>query len=45
MSATIVVYGVHDFDAENPDELSFKAGEKVVVLEKDEQYQDGWWQV
>lgn len=40
-----VVYAVHDFDAENPDELSFKAGERILVTEKDDQYQDGWWQV
>ena len=40
-----VVYGVHAFEAENPDELSFGAGERIVVLEKDDQYQDGWWQV
>ena len=41
----VVVYAVHDFDAENPDELSFKAGERILVTEKDDQYQDGWWQV
>ena len=40
-----VVYAVHDFEAENPDELSFSAGERILVTEKDDQYQDGWWQV
>lgn len=44
-AAVEVVYGLHDFVAENPDEISFRAGEKVVVLEKDDLYQDGWWQV
>lgn len=40
-----VVYGVHEFSAENGDEISFAAGEEVIVLEKDDQYGDGWWQV
>ncbi|MBW0520971.1 hypothetical protein O181_060686 [Austropuccinia psidii MF-1] len=39
-----VVYAVHDFQAENPDELSFSAGEAIQVTEKDDQYGDGWWQ-
>lgn len=40
-----VVYGLHAFLAENEDEISFAPGEEVVVLEKDDQYGDGWWQV
>lgn len=40
-----VVYALHDFDAENPDELSFGAGEVIVVLERDGQYGDGWFSV
>lgn len=40
-----VVYALHDFLAENPDEISFKAGERIIILERDEQYQDGWYQV
>ncbi|KAI8443344.1 hypothetical protein BY996DRAFT_8270594 [Phakopsora pachyrhizi] len=39
-----VVYAIHDFQAENPDELSFIAGESIHVTEKDDQYGDGWWQ-
>lgn len=39
------VFALHDFEAENPDEVSFKAGEPVVVVEKDDAYGDGWWQV
>ncbi|KAK9897457.1 hypothetical protein P389DRAFT_57275 [Cystobasidium minutum MCA 4210] len=39
-----VVYGAHEFEAENQDEISFKAGERIIVLEKDDQYHDGWWQ-
>ncbi|MCO5589695.1 hypothetical protein L7F22_043663 [Adiantum nelumboides] len=38
------VYALHDFDAENPDEVSFKAGETIIVVEKDDAYGDGWWQ-
>lgn len=40
-----VVYGLHAFFAENEDEISFAPGEEVVILEKDDQYGDGWWQV
>lgn len=40
-----VVYGAHEFEAENQDEISFKPGERIIVLEKDDQYHDGWWQV
>ncbi|KAI0787073.1 hypothetical protein BC629DRAFT_1593605 [Irpex lacteus] len=38
------VYALHDFTPENPDEVPFKAGEKIEVVEKDDVYQDGWWQ-
>lgn len=39
------VWALHDFEAENPDEVSFKAGECILVVEKDDAYGDGWWQV
>ncbi|KAJ1978303.1 hypothetical protein H4R34_003255 [Dimargaris verticillata] len=35
---------LHEFRAEHEDEISFGAGERVVVLERDEVYNDGWWQ-
>lgn len=38
------VWALHDFEAENPDEVSFKAGECILVVEKDDDYGDGWWQ-
>ncbi|EST05343.1 Pleckstrin [Kalmanozyma brasiliensis GHG001] len=38
------VWALHDFEAENPDEVSFKAGECIIVVEKDDEYGDGWWQ-
>ncbi|CAO1614919.1 unnamed protein product [Jaminaea pallidilutea] len=38
------VYGLHEFVAENPDEVSFKVGETVRVVEQDDAYGDGWWQ-
>ena len=38
------VYALHDFIPENPDEVPFKAGERIEVIEKDDLYQDGWWQ-
>lgn len=40
-----VVWALHTFEAENEDELTFEAGEKIVVLERDDQYGDGWFQV
>jgi hypothetical protein len=39
------VYALHDFFPENDDELTFKAGERVEVVEKDDAYGDGWWKV
>jgi hypothetical protein len=44
-SGNNIVYAIHDFDAENEDELNFQTCEPIVILEKDEKYQDGWWQV
>ncbi|CAG8454815.1 12551_t:CDS:10 [Ambispora gerdemannii] len=38
------VYALHTFQAENPDEVPFEAGEPIVVLEKDDMFGDGWWQ-
>ncbi|KAI0690842.1 hypothetical protein BC835DRAFT_1362697 [Cytidiella melzeri] len=38
------VYALHDFTPENPDEVRFKSGDKIEVIEKDDVYQDGWWQ-
>ncbi|KAI8094935.1 uncharacterized protein B0P05DRAFT_576982 [Gilbertella persicaria] len=39
-----VLYTIHKFVAENVDEISINVGEKVVILEKDEGYNDGWFQ-
>lgn len=38
------VYARHDFVPEHDDEISFRAGERIEVVEKDEHYEDGWWQ-
>lgn len=40
-----VVYAIHNFEAENPDEIAFRIGDPITVLEKDEKFLDGWWQV
>lgn len=37
------VFALHTFTAENDDELSFSHGEFLTVLERDEQFGDGWW--
>ncbi|KZT37537.1 hypothetical protein SISSUDRAFT_1034075 [Sistotremastrum suecicum HHB10207 ss-3] len=38
------VYALHDFIPEHEDEISFRAGERIEVVEKDDLYGDGWWQ-
>lgn len=45
MHSLDIVYAIHNFDAENEDEMTFRYGEPIVILEKDDQYLDGWWQV
>ncbi|KAI8375609.1 hypothetical protein EDC96DRAFT_605102 [Choanephora cucurbitarum] len=37
------VYAVHDFRAENEDEIGFSEGETILVLQRDDGYHDGWW--
>lgn len=39
------VYALHDFLPEHEDEVTFHAGERIEVVEKDDMYGDGWWQV
>ncbi|TFK69427.1 hypothetical protein BDN72DRAFT_614262 [Pluteus cervinus] len=38
------VYALHDFSPEHEDEVTFRAGERIEIVEKDDLYQDGWWQ-
>ncbi|KAG9327600.1 hypothetical protein KVV02_003845 [Mortierella alpina] len=38
------VWAIHNFEAEAEDEISFNIGEPIIVLQKDELYQDGWWE-
>ncbi|KAF9922302.1 polar growth protein [Linnemannia zychae] len=38
------VWAIHNFEAEADDEISFHIGEPIVVLQKDDFYQDGWWE-
>ena len=45
MHSPDIVYAIHNFEAENEDEMTFRYGEPIVILEKDDQYLDGWWQV
>ena len=39
------VYAVHLFEPENEDELGLRVGECIEVIEKDDEFGDGWWQV
>lgn len=43
MTALETVYAVHNFEAENDDELTFQIGEPVIVIQKDDGFNDGWW--
>lgn len=45
MTALETVYAVHNFEAENDDELTFQIGEPVIVIQKDDGFNDGWWKV
>ncbi|KAM6501320.1 hypothetical protein JOM56_004334 [Amanita muscaria] len=38
------VYALHDFLPENEDEISFHAGDRIEVIERDDEFGDGWWQ-
>ncbi|GAN02105.1 conserved hypothetical protein [Mucor ambiguus] len=44
MPSPNIVYAIHNFEAKNEDEMAFRYGEPIVILEKDDQYLDGWWQ-
>ena len=39
------VYALHDFTPQVSDEIEFKVGDRIEVIEKDDLYGDGWWQV
>lgn len=38
-----VVYAVFDYTAQQPDELSFKAGQQLTVLRKGDENEREWW--
>ncbi|KAG6373739.1 hypothetical protein JVT61DRAFT_5879 [Boletus reticuloceps] len=38
------VFALHNFVPEHEDEIAFEAGQAIEVIEKDDQYNDGWWQ-
>jgi len=39
------VTALHDFVAEDGEDLPFRAGDRIEVIEKDDLYDDGWWKV
>lgn len=45
MAVSETVFAVHNFEAENDDELTFQIGESVIVIQKDDGFNDGWWKV
>jgi len=38
-----IYFGQYQFNAEEEDEIGFKVGEPIILIEKDEKYNDGWW--
>lgn len=38
------VYALHAFAPENEDEVAFRVGEAIEIVERDDAYGDGWWQ-
>jgi len=38
-----VVYALWDYDAEGPDELSFKEGDCLTVLRREDSEETEWW--
>ncbi|KAI8342084.1 hypothetical protein BC941DRAFT_466985 [Chlamydoabsidia padenii] len=38
-----IVYVIHQFEAENEDEITLRIGDPVIVLERDDGFEDGWW--
>jgi len=38
-----VVYAVFDYEAQNPDELSFGEGKRLTVLRKGDEVEREWW--
>ncbi|KAI8890156.1 PH-domain-containing protein, partial [Backusella circina FSU 941] len=43
MAGLETVFAVHNFDAENDDELTFIIGEPIIVIQRDDGFGDGWW--
>lgn len=38
-----VVYGIFDYTAQQPDELSFNDGDEITVLRKGDESEREWW--
>lgn len=38
-----IVYGVFDYTAQQPDELSFNDGDEITVLKKGDENEREWW--
>ncbi|ORX59110.1 hypothetical protein BCR36DRAFT_579735 [Piromyces finnis] len=39
----LIIFGKHPFEREEEDEIEFQTGDPILVLEKDEEFNDGWW--
>ncbi|KAG8738831.1 polar growth protein [Ceratobasidium sp. 414] len=44
MGEVLYVWAQHDFTPEHEDEIAFRAGDRIEIVERDELYGDGWWQ-
>jgi hypothetical protein len=37
------VYDADDFESRSPDELSLKKGDRIELIERDDEFGDGWY--
>lgn len=44
-AAPETVYALYNFRPKNADELAFQAGDSIIVLDKCDNFNDGWWEV
>ena len=42
-NSALTVFGPDDFGARSPDELSLRKGDRVELIERDDDFGDGWY--
>lgn len=39
----LTIHGPDDFEARSPDELSLRKGDRIELIERDDDFGDGWY--